>query len=131
MRSIPIGHIALLVLALSAFAQSARASERFACADGSFVEVTRENRAQQYQHPCVRAWFEKKHGTNRGGELIRDENPNERDNRQRQLEYRAHEANQNMETLVWRRAYEEQQKEWRKKQEEFIRHRPKSASKKP
>ena len=60
MRSIPIGHIALLVLALSAFAQSARASERFACADGSFVEVTRENRAQQYQHPCVRAWFERR-----------------------------------------------------------------------
>ena len=60
MRITPIGHIALLVLALSAFAHSASASERFMCDDGSFVEVTRENRAEQSQHPCVRAWFERR-----------------------------------------------------------------------
>ena len=60
MRSIPIGHIALLVLALSAFAQGARASERYMCADGSFVEVTSQNRAEQSQHPCVKAWFERR-----------------------------------------------------------------------
>lgn len=58
MRVNPLGHIALLVLALSALAQSAVASERFACADGTFIEVTSQNRAEQYQNPCVRAWFE-------------------------------------------------------------------------
>jgi hypothetical protein len=60
MRSFPIGHIALLVLALSAFAHSASANERFMCADGTFVEVTNQNRAEQYKHPCVKAWFERR-----------------------------------------------------------------------
>ena len=62
MRINPIGHIALLVLALSAFAHSASASERFTCDDGTFVEVNRDNRAAMKEHPCIKAWFAKNAG---------------------------------------------------------------------
>lgn len=35
----------------------AHAEEIFLCADKTMVRVQSANRAQQYEHPCVRAWF--------------------------------------------------------------------------
>lgn len=60
MRVSPLPHIAVLMLALAAFAPSASASERYECTDGTFVEVNRDNRALMKEHPCVKAWFERR-----------------------------------------------------------------------
>ena len=44
-----------LLLALGA--RTAAGEEVFVCTDKTFVRIDPARRAQQYEHPCVKAWF--------------------------------------------------------------------------
>ena len=50
--------LAVFAAVTVSLAAGARADEIFVCPDRSLVYVTHANRTQQYDHPCIVAWFE-------------------------------------------------------------------------
>lgn len=57
MRSGTASPVAFVLLALTALCDAASAGEIFLCADKTVLYVENANRAQLYEHPCVKAWF--------------------------------------------------------------------------
>lgn len=54
--------ILLAAAALPMLASHASAEEVFLCPDGSLVRVDSRNRAERYELPCVKKWFENNEG---------------------------------------------------------------------
>lgn len=50
--------LAIALMALGSREGSAQASETYACADGTSLHVTAQNRAEMNDHPCVKDWFQ-------------------------------------------------------------------------
>ena len=49
--------LAATCLASMIVAQSAVANEMFVCPDKTLVRIDAKQRAQQYEHPCAKAWL--------------------------------------------------------------------------